>query len=247
MPISRSGRGVAAAFVIIFGALPLLLLHYRGSEAQSDPRRGAAPAANTSPSRSAADGLGRAAGLLPLARRLTLEALEEVAGRYGVGEAALRGARRQVEAVRDVRLVTGLGDLAEFDEDEPTEVRVGEEYARNLTNDDEAVLLLAHELTHAAAVGNGLDELIEAVAADAARRSGIFAADEQKEDLLCEYVGEQALKRFARLSPGREPLSVRVGRAFGGVGREDEGEGDEEHLSPGETWRALRGLDPELE
>jgi hypothetical protein len=75
----------------------------------------------------------------------------------------------------------------------------------------------------------------------------VLAAEGQKEDLLCEYVGEQALKRFARLRPSGESPAVRVGRAFGGDGGDIGDEADEEHLSADETWRALRALDAELE
>jgi hypothetical protein len=123
---------------------------------------------------------------------------------------------------------------------------LGEGYARSLEGDDDCVVLLAHELTHAAAAGGDLDGLIEAVAAEAGRRSGVFVSDDQKEDLLCEYVGEQTLKRFVRLRPDGEPPSTRVGRAFGPGEREGDGGGDEEHLSAGETWRALCALDGDL-
>lgn len=244
MPLNRSGR--AAAFLLILAAVPPTLLGCRAGEPQADHRRGAAPASSAlSPDR-AADGLGRAAALLPLSRRLTSESLGEVARRYGVADEALGRARAQVEAVTQVRLDAGLGDLAEFDEEEPTAVSVGEGYARSLEGDDDCVVLLAHELTHAAAAGGDLDALVEAVAAEAGRRSGVFASDDQKEDLLCEYVGEQTLKRFARLRPDGEPPSTRVGRAFGPGEQQGDDGGDEEHLGADETWRALRALDAEL-
>jgi hypothetical protein len=238
---------LVASFVIIYAALLPILLHGHGRWSQPVEQHGAALV--TAPqSRSAADGLRRAAGLLPLSRRLTLEVLGEMADRYHhVGEEELQRAREQVEAVKDVRLDAGLGELGEFDEDEPTVVKVGEGYARSLASDDEAVVLLAHELTHAAAVGGGLNDLVEVVAAEAGRRAGVFAAEGQKQDLFCDYVGEQALKRFARLRPDGERVAGRVGRAFGGIGQEDADGEDEEHLSPALTWRALRGLDRELE
>jgi hypothetical protein len=244
VPVSRSGR--VATFLLLLTALPPALLGCRAGESQAGLRRGDAPAAadTPSPDRTGA-GLGRAAALLPLARRLTLESLSEVAERYGVADATLGRARSQLEAVTEVRLDAGLGDLAEFDEEEPTAVKLGEGYAGEIEGDDEAVVLLAHELTHAAAAGGNLGGLIEAVAAEAGRRSGVFAAEGQKEDLLCEYVGEQALKRFARMSPAGESLPERVGRAFGGGGDGDD-EADEEHLSTDQTWRVLRALDPEL-
>lgn len=244
MRSERAARRFAWASAIIFAALVPLFFHSFGRGPHPVLRRGAPATAEQSAPRSAA-GVERAARLLPLARRLTAESLTELAGRYGLGAERLRSALARVEGVTEVGLEEDLGGLAEFDEEKPTRISVGEEYARDLEGDDEALLLLAHELTHAAAMDGDLDPMIERTAAEAGSRAGVFAAEGQKEDLLCEYVGAQALKRFARLSPGGWTLSERVGRAIG-VEEEGADEEDQEHLSPAQTWRALRALDGEL-
>lgn len=182
--------------------LPFLFYGLRHAP-QPARRHGTGGTAEQQSARSASRGVERAARLLPIARRLTTEVLADVAGRYGGGAERLRRACARVEAVTDVRLNEELGELAEFDEAEPTQISVGADYARDLESDDEAVVLLAHELTHAAAADGDLDGLVEAVAAEAGQRAGVAVAAEQQEDLLCEYVGAQTLKRFAKLYPDR--------------------------------------------
>lgn len=235
---------IETALIIMCAALPLLFYGLKHTP-QPARRHGAGGTAEQQSARAASSGVARAARLLPLARRLATEVLADVAGRYGGGTEQVRRACARVEAVTDVRLDEGLGDLAEFDEEKPTQVSVGAEYARDLESDDEVVVLLTHELTHAAAVDGDLDGLIAAVAAEARQRAGVFAAAEQQEDLLCEYVGAQALKRFARLYPDREAPAARVGRVFA-CDQQEGDEADAEHLSSAETWRALRSLDSEL-
>lgn len=58
----------------------------------------------------------------------------------------------------------------------------------------------------------------------------------------------QVLKQFIRLRPTRESASERFAIPLGGC-EEEPGEdtGDQDHLSEGDTLRALFGLDPELQ
>jgi hypothetical protein len=246
MHVGRAARRAGTFSFISFAVLLPLLFHERVLRSQPVGLRGGAAVAGQRAARSAADGVERASRLLPQARGLTEDALAELAGRYRVGAEQLVGARSRIEAVNEVKLDEDLGDLAEFDDEEPTEIKIGGDYARGLSGDDDAVVLLAHEMTHAAAAGDDLDALTDAVASDAGRSAGVFATEDQKEDLLCDYVGLKALKRFAQLQPGGGAgFAERAERAFtvGGDGDDDE---DDEHLSPAQTWQALRGLDEEL-
>lgn len=233
----------AAVLVSAAAVATTLVLSRRAQQQQPSLRRGAHVAASLPEQL----GVEHAASLLPVARRLMLESLRELAARRVGGEALAR-AEQRVNAVEAVRLDEGLGDMAEVYDEEPTVVRVGPDYARALGDDDESVLLLGHELTHAAAVGGGLDDLFKEIAGEAARRASVSPTEEQREDLVCDLVGAETLKRYARLRPGGETAARRVARIFGAHGGDtgDETDGDEEHLSSSETWRALVVIDPEL-
>lgn len=236
-------RLVLACAIICAATLPFL---FRSVKLQSIGQRSMTSAAAPTASISVGEGTGRATRLLPLARQLTSETLSHLARRYGLDAEAVANARKRIEAVVEVKLDEDLGELAEFDDDEPTIVKIGEGYAQELKSDDETVVLLAHELTHAAAAGNDLRDLVEKVAAEVGRRTDIYTTESQKEDLLCEYVGEQALKRFTRIQTGDATPSERIGRVFGADTQDGDDADDEEHLSPAETWRALRSLDGDL-
>jgi hypothetical protein len=235
------------AAVVLVSAAALatpLVRSWRAQQQQPSMRR----AAHAPASLPEEQGVGHAASLLPLARRLMIESLRELASTHRVGGDVLARAERRVNAVETVRLDDSLGDMAEVYDEEPTVIRVGPEYARALGDDDESVLLLGHELTHAAATGGELDDLFEEIAGEAARRASVSPTEEQREDLVCDLVGAQTLKRFARLRPDGEPAARRVARIFGAHGGDsgDDTDGDEEHLSSSATWRAITSIDPEL-
>lgn len=243
----RAGRLLPFfAAAVLISAVALAAPFVRSWRAGQPPslRRGAHAAASMPEEQ----GVEHAASLLPLARRLMLESLRELARSRGVGSDALARAEQRVNAVDVVRLDDSLDDMAEVYDEEPTVIRVGPDYARALGNDDESVLLLGHELTHAAAMGGELDDLFGEIAGEAARRASVSPTEEQREDMVCDLVGAQTLKRFARLRPDGEPVARRVARVFGTQGGDggDATDGDEEHMSSSETWRAIVSLDPEL-
>ena len=205
-------------------------------------------------------GIENARRLLPLAKRLTLESLREAQIGERLKTSGLSREERLINGVKKIVLAPGLGDSAEIWDDRLTEIRVGHDYALNLISDDEAMLLLSHELTHVAARGGRLKQLIENVAETTRLSTNIEPTVEQKEDLVCEFIGAQALKRFIALEPtgvrdaerfsrvfGYESPSERLARAwedFCASYNYDPGDGD--HLSQNQTIRALVGLDPEL-
>jgi hypothetical protein len=246
----RAGRRLpffAAAALALIAALATTLALSRRTHEPPSQRRGT-PVAHSAAPLPEERGVEHAAELLPLARRLAIESLRDLADSRGVGRESLARAEERVSAVGSVRLDDGLGDLAEWYDEEPTVIRIGPGYARALGDDDESILLLGHELTHAAAFDGELDALIDGVAGEAARRASVSPSEDQREDLVCDLVGAEALKRFARMRPDGEPAARRVARIFGAHDGDagDATDGDEEHLSSSETWRAIVSLDPEL-
>lgn len=184
--------------------------------------------------------------LLPLAKGLTLKSLKDLATDYGITASELQRAGHNIDGVQRVVLDARLDDMAEVDTEAPTEIHIGLEYAQYLSTNEETVLLLGHELTHLAASDDNLKRFIEMVAENAEREAKVHPSDEQKEDLACDFIAEQALKRYILQDPSDESVAQRFSRAFDYDNKDSNEGGDEEHLGEGATLRALIGLDPEL-
>ena len=206
-------------------------------------------------------GIKNARRLLPLAKQLTLESLREAQIGERLKTSGLSREERLINGVSKIVLDPGLGDAAEIWDDRLTEIRIGPDYALDLISDDEAMLLLSHELTHVAARGGRLDPLIENVTETTRLSAHVEPTVKQKEDLVCDFIGAQSLKRFIALSPTEEPDTERFSHVFGYESPTERlayawedfcasynggDAGDEEHLSQNQTIRALVGLDPEL-
>ncbi|HYJ45448.1 MAG TPA: hypothetical protein VEV81_02470, partial [Pyrinomonadaceae bacterium] len=193
--------------------------------------------------------------LLPLARKLTLDALEET-----LKTTELSREKRMITAVRRVVFNPGLGDTAAVWEEDLSIIHVGPDYAAHLTSDDEAMLLLGHELTHVAVRTGRLNDFIEKVSEGARATANLELGEDQKEELACDFTGAEVLKRYIALNPTGEEDALRFSRAFGYESPNERltrawqdfcasynGDSpDTEHLSLEQTFRALPGLDPEL-
>ncbi|MFL6228112.1 MAG: hypothetical protein ACJ741_04975 [Pyrinomonadaceae bacterium] len=193
--------------------------------------------------------------LLPLAKKLTLETL-----RHSRSVSKMDGIRRSVAAVRRIVLDPRLGGAAEVREEDLSIIHIGPDYAAYLTSDDEAMLLLGHELTHVSARTGGLTHLIENVGARARRSTNLKLDDIQREELACDFTGAEVLKRYIALHPtdqtsaerfsrafGYEPPTERLARAWQDFCASYNGDApDKDHLSQDQTLRALPGLDHEL-
>jgi hypothetical protein len=194
------------------------------------------------------EGIANAQRLLPTARSLTINALHMRVGEFGVEASDLHKAEDNINAVDLVLLDKNLGNLAEVDEDYPREIRIGAEYALFLTADEEVILLLAHELTHVAIESDQLDPFIENIARKSEELANVFPTEDQKEDLACDFIGEQALEQYVTLYPANlstaQRLAIGIGQnCISGI---DDDDGDEEHLSDSATLKAIFALDPEL-
>lgn len=222
----------------------------RGAASLKVPTRGAA-----GDPRQIHLGIENVRRLLPLGKRLTLRTLG--------GALKTRGLSRErllIEGVRRVVFDAGLGDSAGVSEDDLSTIRIGPGYAAYLTSDDEAVLLLGHELTHVAARGGRLQGFIEGVSR-VARQSADLALDQvQKEELACDFAGAEVLRRYMALRPTGQAGAERFTRAFGYQPRSERlahawqdfctsyngDPADQEHLSLAQTFRVLPRLNPEF-
>jgi hypothetical protein len=213
--------------------------------------------------RQAHNGIKNATRLLPLARRLTLQALRQAGAPNPISPGGLTAAKRRIEAVKSVVLDPQMGNSGAVCDERPWEIRIGPAYAMHLTSDDDALLLLVHELTHVASWSGRLDGFVNSLADKARFTAGVAPTAGQKEDLVCDYVATLAVERFVELHPTAESKMERLSRVLGyessdarlRLAWEDfcasyhgdyDDPGDEEHLSRRDNIRALRGLDLEL-
>jgi hypothetical protein len=195
----------------------------------------------------AARGIGNARRLLPLAKKLTIAIFREHQAEFHLDDSDLEQAARYIQAINTIELDENLGNVAEVDDAEQRRILIGAVYALNLTADEETILLLGHELTHVAVWSERLTPFIDISAQRARLVSGVTVTENQKEDLACDYIGTEALKQFIRLHPTRASAAERLSIPLGGcVDNADEDISDDEHLSEGDTLRALLGLDPDL-
>jgi hypothetical protein len=193
--------------------------------------------------------------LLPLAKKLTLESLGD-----RLKPKRLSREKRLIASVRRIVLDPSLENSAGVWEEDLTIIHVGPAYATYLTSDDEAMLLLGHELTHVAARTGRLNKFIAGLS-DAARRSADLELNEvQQEELACDFTGAEVLKRYISLHSTDQTAAERFSLALGYESPAERlarawqdfcvsyngGPDDREHLSPDQTFSILPGLDPDL-
>lgn len=205
-------------------------------------------------------GIANTRRLLPVAKKLSITTLLELGKQKGVPSRQLSRAKEKIEKVDRVTLDPELVDSAAVRDDRPREIRIGWGYAETLISDDDAVFLLAHELTHVAAQTGGLDGFIENISRTAKAAADVEVSNDQQEDLACDFIGTQVLKRYIDMCPtgeskaerllracGYESPSERLARAWDDFCASYNGfAGDTRHLSQALTVRALAGLDPEV-
>ena len=200
-------------------------------------------------------GIDNVRRLLPLGKRLTLRSLKS-----GLKSSVLAREGQLIAAVRRVVLDMGLGNAAAVSEDDLSVIRIGPGYAAYLTSDEEAMLVLGHELTHVAARGGRMGDYMEGVSVVARQSADVELNVVQKEELACDFTAAQVLKRFIALRPtarsragrfssafGYAPRSIRLSRAWQDFCTSYNGDpADAEHLSREQLFRVLPRLDPEL-
>jgi hypothetical protein len=122
-------------------------------------------------------------------------------------------------------------------------IHFGTIFLAGLRSDEAMISVLAHELTHIADGQAGtLHHLFRVIGQRAAGRTGLRIDGQRAEELACDLVGAIAARAFIQRTPSWEPLGRRLARALE-HNCVTEDEGDEEHLSPRNTIRALFTLD----
>jgi hypothetical protein len=191
-------------------------------------------------------GARRAERLLPVAKVLVVEALQELAREYNFDRRKIRAASLRVMAVNKIEPDMELRDNASVILSTPRMIYFGTIFLAGLPSDEGMVSVLAHELTH---IADGKEDALQALFRLVGRRAGLLTGlriyGRRPEELTCDLVGAMAASSFITRTPGSEALARRLARAVEhNCVQEDDT--DEAHLSPRSTMRALLALDPVL-
>ena len=195
-------------------------------------------------------GAQRAQRLLPTAKSLVVVSLRQLAREYRFGngrsDARLQRAIARVEAVRNIRPDMDSRDNASVFLRNPHTIVFGTIFLAGLPSDEGIISVLAHELVHIAdGSEDGLSSLFRGVGNRASRLTGLKVFDQRAEELSCDLVGMLAARAYVSSSPSYEPLPRRISRSLE-HNCVSQDEGDEDHLSPQSTIRALLTLNPTL-
>lgn len=196
-------------------------------------------------------GAARAQRLLPLTRQLVVTTLRQLIRDYNLvrspqDSARLNRALARVAAVRFVQPDIESRDNASVLLHNPRTIIFGTIFLAGLPSDEGIISVLSHELVHIAdGEDDSLSLLFERVGNRASTLTGMKIHDQRAEELTSDLVGVLSSRAYVTRSPNYEPLPRRISRSLAHNCVEQD-EGDEDHLSPRNTIRALLALNPTL-
>lgn len=196
-------------------------------------------------------GAKRAQRLLPIAKGLVVITLRRLAKDYAFRstrsfEPGLQRAIARVEVVRHIRPDVASRDNASVFLRNPHTIVFGTIFLAGLPSDEAIISVLAHELVHIAdGSEDSLNLLFKAVGNRASKLTGLKIHDQRAEELTSDLVGTLSARSYVVAVPSYEPLPRRLSRSME-HNCVDQDEGDDDHLSPRNTIRALLALNPML-
>jgi hypothetical protein len=196
-------------------------------------------------------GAERAQRLLPLTKSLMIASLQQLATEYGFRKSPnfqqrMKQAIARVNSVKRVRPDMDSRDNASVYLSRPHVITFGTIFLAGLRSDEGMISVLAHELMHIADGDNdSLRPLVAAVGNKASDLTGLDIHGQRSEEVACDLIGAMAARAYITSTPGYESIARRLARSIQHNCVELD-EGDEDHLSPRSTIRALLALDPEL-
>ena len=196
-------------------------------------------------------GAQRAQRLLPFAQALVVTSLRQLSRDYNVSgtrgyQLKFSRAVARVQAVKDIRPDVDSRDNASVLMRNPRTIIFGTIFLAGLPSDEGIISVLAHELVHIADGGqDNLRALFRAVGYRGSVLTGLKIRDQKAEELTCDLVGALATRSYVAFTPTYEALPQRISRSLE-HNCVDTDEGDEDHLSPRDTIRAILFLKPSL-
>ena len=199
----------------------------------------------------AQSGLVRAQKLLPVAKNLVISSLQQLAVDYGFKKSSryqrkIQQAINRVQAVKRVRPDMESRDNASVFLSRPQTITFGTLFLAGLRSDEGMISVLAHELMHIAdGDADSLRALVAAISQRASHLTGLDVRGQRGEELACDLIGAMAVRSYVADSPSYESVTRRLARSVEHNCVEID-EGDEDHLSPRSTIRALLSINPDL-
>lgn len=196
-------------------------------------------------------GAKRAQRLLPLTKLLVVASLRQLAIDNNLNSSRkdafrLNRALARVAAVRLVKPDLESRDNASVLLHNPRTIIFGTIFLAGLPSDEGIISVLSHELVHIAdGEEDSLSLLFERVGNRASELTGMTIHGQRAEELTSDLVGVLAVRAYVTRAPNYEPLPRRISRSLAHNCVEQD-EGDEDHLSPRNTIRALLALSPTL-
>lgn len=195
-------------------------------------------------------GAERAQRLLPVAKELVINSLRQLSTEYGVKNRyfnlRLSKAIVRVNSVKRVRPDMDSRDNASVYLSRPHVITFGTIFLAGLRSDEGMISVLAHELMHIADGDNdNLRALVRAVGNKASDLTGLDIHGQRSEEVTCDLIGAMAARAYIVNTPDYESIARRLARSVQ-HNCVDLDEGDEDHLSPRNTIRALLALNPGL-
>jgi hypothetical protein len=196
-------------------------------------------------------GADRAQRLLPVTKTLVANSLRRLATDYGLHKSPkftlrLNQAISRMNAVRRVRPDMDSRDNASVFLSKPRVITFGTLFLAGLRSDEGMISVLAHELMHIADGDNdSLRPLVAAIGNKASDLTGLDVHGQRAEEITCDLIGAMAVRAHVGDTPGYESITRRLARSIQHNCVELD-EGDEDHLSPRNTIRALLALSPGL-
>jgi hypothetical protein len=196
-------------------------------------------------------GAERAQRLLPIAKILVVTSLRQLATEYGFRKSSkfnvrINQAIGRINAVRRVRPDMESRDNASVFLSRPRVITFGTLFLAGLRSDEGMISVLAHELMHIAdGDSDSLRLLVAAVGNKASDLTGLDIHGQRGEEITCDLIGAMAVRAYVADTPGYESIARRLARSIQHNCVELD-EGDEDHLSPRNTIRALLALNPVL-
>jgi hypothetical protein len=196
-------------------------------------------------------GAERAQRLLPVAKELVINSLKQLSTDYGFQHSRnfnirLRRAIARVDSVKRVRPDMDSRDNASVFLSRPHVITFGTIFLAGLRSDEGMISVLAHELMHIADGDNdSLRALVGAVGNRASDLTGLDIHGQRGEEVTCDLIGAMAVRAYIVSTPDYESIRKRLARSVQHNCVELD-EGDEDHLSPRNTIRALLALNPGL-
>lgn len=196
-------------------------------------------------------GAQRAQKLLPIAKALVISSLRQLVVEYNLDKSRrfdrrIQQAIARVSAVRRVRPDMDSRDNASVFLSRPQVITFGTIFLAGLRSDEGMISVLAHELMHIADGENdSLRLLVGAVGNKATDLTGLDVQGQRGEEVTCDLIGAMSVRAYVADTPGYESIARRLARSIQHNCVEID-EGDEDHLSPRNTIRALLALHPAL-